>query len=125
MKKQFAMINWGVRVTDALKICIPALVCCALAVGASQAQAISGRIAGVITDQAGGVVAKAAITVTSEETGAVRRAAANEDGFYVAPELPVGYYTLKVEGGGFAPATLTRVKVDVGAETRMNVRLGL
>src|SRR5262249_38635929 len=27
------------------------------------------------------------------------------------------------EGGGFAPATRTRVKVDVGAETRVNLRL--
>jgi hypothetical protein len=125
MKKQVALINWGIRVTDALKSCILGLVCCALAVAMAPAQTISGRIAGVITDQAGGVVPKAAITVTSEETGAMRRAKANEDGFYVAPELPVGYYTLKVEGGGFAPATLTRVKVDVGAETRMNVKLAL
>jgi hypothetical protein len=125
MRKQVALINWGVRVTDALKSCILALVCCALAVATSPAQTISGRIAGVITDQTGGVIAKAAITVTSEDTGVVRRAKANEDGFYVAPELPVGYYTLKVEGGGFAPATLTRVKVDVGAETRLNIKLAL
>jgi len=39
--------------------------------------------------------------------------------------LPVGFYALKIEGGGFVPATWTRVKVDVGAETRVNVTLSL
>src|SRR5262249_44444070 len=112
-------------VTDALKTWSLGLVCCALAAATSPAQAISGRIAGVITDQQGAAIPSAAVTMTSEGTGTVRRVKADENGFYVAPELPVGYYTLKVVGGGFAPATLTRIKVDVGAETRMNVRLAL
>src|SRR6266511_2710430 len=125
MIKQVTLINWGMRVTDALKTWSLGLACCALAAAMAPAQTISGRIAGVITDQQGAAVPNAAVTVTSEGTAAVRRAKANEDGFYVAPELPVGYYTLKVEGGGFAPATLTRIKVDVGAETRLNVKLAL
>ena len=41
------------------------------------------------------------------------------------PELPVGFYAIRVEGGGFAPARTARVKVDVGAETRVDVTLTL
>jgi hypothetical protein len=89
------------------------------------AQSIGGRITGIITDPAGAVVQKASITVTNEGTGAVRRVTTGEDGFYVVPELPVGFYALKVEGANFVPATYTRVKVDVSVDTRVNVKLTL
>ena len=108
---------------DAMKKCSLALICCLWAATIASAQSISGRITGTITDQAGAVIANAAVTVTNEGTGTQRRATADENGLYVAPELPVGFYTLKVEGGGFAPATRTRIKVDVGAEMRVDVTL--
>ena len=98
-----------------------ALVCCACATAIAPAQSINGRITGTITDQAGAVISNAVVTVTNEGTGAQRRATPDENGFYVAPELPVGFYSLKVEGSSFAPATRSRVKVDVGAETRVDV----
>lgn len=120
-RKQVTSINR--RVIDTLKNCSLALAYCVLAAAIAPAQSISGRITGAVTDQAGAVVRNAAVSVTNEGTGAQRRATADENGFYVVPELPVGFYALKVEGGGFAPATITRVKVDVGAETRVNVTL--
>jgi hypothetical protein len=123
MRTQVTLINQ--RVIDALKNWSLALICCALAAVIAQAQSISGRITGVITDPAGAVIRKATVTATNQGTGAARRATTDQDGFYVLPELPVGLYELKVEGGGFAPAMWTRVKVDVGAETRVNVTLTL
>src|SRR5262245_12197116 len=90
-----------------------ALVYCMSAAAVAQAQSISGRIAGTVTDETGAAVRNASVTVTNEGTGAQRRATSDENGFYVAPELPVGLYTIRVEGRGFAPATRTRVKVDV------------
>lgn len=121
MKKQVTLINQ--RVIDVLKNYGLALVWCAWAATIMPAQSISGRITGTVTDQAGAVIPNAAVTITNEGTGAQRRAAANENGLYVVPELPVGFYSVKVEGGSFAPATRTRVKVDVGAETRVNITL--
>src|SRR5262245_49207542 len=121
MKEQVTLTNR--RGIDALKKCCLALVCCALLATFVPAQSISGRITGTITDQTGAVISRATVTVTNEGTGAQRRATADENGLYVAPELPVGFYTLKVEGGNFAPATKTRIKVDVGAETRVDVTL--
>src|SRR6185436_7222167 len=122
MTKEVTLSNKrGRRVIVALKHCCLAMIGCALAVANAPAQSIGGRIAGTITDQSGAVLRDAVVTVTSEGTGAQRRATSDENGFYVAAELPVGYYTVKVEGGGFAPATRARVKVDVGAETRLDV----
>jgi len=123
MRKQVGLITR--RVIDALKNCGLALVCCVWAAAIAPAQSISGRITGAVIDPAGAVIRNAAVSVTNEGTGAQRRVTTDENGLYVAPELPVGFYTLKVEGGGFAPATKTRVKVDVGAETRVNVMLSL
>ncbi|HEY6991235.1 MAG TPA: carboxypeptidase regulatory-like domain-containing protein, partial [Bryobacteraceae bacterium] len=101
------------------------LACCGLPVSILQAQSISGRITGVITDPTGAIVQEAGITVTNEGTGGQRRAASNENGFYVIPELPVGLYTLKVENSNFAPAARQHVKVDVGSETRVDIELAL
>lgn len=119
-RKQGTLINR--RVLDALKNCCLALVCCAWAAAIAPAQSISGRITGTITDQAGAVIANAAVTLTNEGTGAQRRATADENGLYLAPELPVGFYTLKVEGGGFAPATRTRVKVDIARRSARSTK---
>src|SRR5262245_24471924 len=123
MRTHVAFIN--LRVIDALKNCILVLVCCAVAAAIAQAQSIGGNITAVVSDPAGAVIRKATVTVTDEGTGVVRRATTNEEGIYVLPEMLVGFYALKIEGGGFVPATWTRVKVDIGAETRVNVTLSL
>jgi hypothetical protein len=101
------------------------LACCSLTASIAPAQSISGRITGVVTDPSGAVVQDAPLTVTNEGTGAQRRATANESGFYIIPELPVGFYTVSVENSNFAPATTQHVKVDVGAETRVDIKLSL
>ena len=123
MRTQVILINR--RAIDALKNWGLVLVCCALAGAVAPAQSISGRISGVIKDPAGAVIRNATVTATNEGTGAARRATTDEEGLYVLPELPVGFYSIKVEGSGFVPATWTRVKVDVGAETRVDVSLSL
>src|SRR5215468_441665 len=121
MRTQVTLINS--RVINALKKCALGLIWCGLAIAIAQAQSISGRITGVITDPAGAVIKNATVTATNEGTGAVRRSTTDDNGIYVVAELPTGFYSLKVEGSNFVPATWTRVKVDVGVDTRVNVRL--
>ena len=124
MRTRVALINRGVIVT--LKNCGLALVCCALAAVIAQAQSIGGSINGAVTDPAGAVIQKATVTATNEGTGAVRTACVRmKTVFTSCPNLPVGFYALKVEGGGFVATTLSRVKVDIGAETRVNITLSL
>jgi hypothetical protein len=89
----------------------------------AQAQSISGKILGTVTDSTGAVVPKASVEVTNEGTGAQRHLVTDEVGNYVVPELPVGFYTVKVEVPNFAPFVKKRVKVDVAADTRVDVVL--
>jgi hypothetical protein len=98
-------------------------LCGLLAVNTS-AQSINGKILGTVTDQNGAVVPNATVNLTSEGTGAKRTVNADDSGFYVFPELPVGFYTVEISGGSFAPFTRKNVKVDVGGETRVDAPLG-
>jgi hypothetical protein len=89
----------------------------------SHAQSISGKIIGTVTDSSGAVVPQASVDVTNEGTGAVRHLIADDAGNFVIAELPVGFYTVKVTTSGLAPFSRTRVKVDVGADSRVDVAL--
>jgi carboxypeptidase family protein len=89
------------------------------------AQSFTGRIAGSITDSSGGAVPSTAVAVSNEGTGAERRLISDSRGVYVVPELPVGYYTVRVAASGFNTVEHLHVKVDVGGETRADVALAL
>src|SRR5262245_39867651 len=123
MRKEVNRITASAR--DVLKTWCLVLACSGLLTPIAPAQSICGRITGVVTDPSGAVVQNAGVTVTNEGTGGQRRATANENGSYIIPELPVGSYTLKVENTNFAPLTVQHVKVDVGAETRVDIELTL
>jgi hypothetical protein len=98
-------------------------LCLCVAATLSRAQSISGKIIGAVVDSSGGFVPQASVEVTNEGTGAQRHLTADDAGNFVAAELPVGFYTVKVTTGNFAPFTKTHVKVDVGADTRVDVTL--
>jgi hypothetical protein len=89
----------------------------------SSGQDIFGRISGTVTDPSGAVVAHAKITVTNEETKRQRNAVADDRGFYVVPELPVGIYSVTGEQPGFKATTVSGNDLVAGA--RMTVDLAL
>ncbi|HYK62574.1 MAG TPA: carboxypeptidase regulatory-like domain-containing protein [Bryobacteraceae bacterium] len=86
-------------------------------------QSFNGTIVGLVTDPTSAVISRVAVTVVNEATGAQRRLATDPNGVYVAAELPVGYYTVRLELPGMAITERKRVKVDVGGETRVDVTL--
>ena len=87
------------------------------------AQSISGRIAGTVTDASGGVVSKAAVTISNEGTGVERVLTSDPKGLFVASELPVGYYAVRISAADFNEIERLHVKVDVGGETRVDASL--
>ena len=93
-----------------------------LTIGAG-AQSFSGKITGNVTDSSGGAVPNAAVTILNEGTGAERSLVTDLRGLYVASELPIGYYTVRLEAPRFNKVELVHVKVDVGAETRADATL--
>ena len=87
------------------------------------AQTFRGSIQGTITDSTGAVVPGAQVKVFSPSTGLSRTLTANDQGEYVASELPLGTYSITVEKGGFRTTTLKQIPVSVGSPTRADVKL--
>src|SRR5215469_14009009 len=65
------------------------------------AQTETGSIGGFVKDPTGGLIPKAKVTLKDEGTGAVHALATDNAGYYVAPNLPPGMYTMTAEAAGF------------------------
>src|SRR6267154_2151374 len=101
-----------------------ALLLCLLVLGiSSQAFGQNATVVGTITDPSGAAVANATITITRTETGQVFHLVSNGDGQYVAPDLPIGHYNIKVEATGFKTAEQKGVVLQVGDRTRLDFQL--
>src|SRR5712672_1695338 len=101
-----------------------ALLLCLLVLGiSSQAFGQNATVVGTITDPSGAAVANATITITRTETAQVFHLVSNGDGQYVAPDLPIGHYNIKVEATGFKTAEQKGVVLQVGDRTRLDFQL--
>src|SRR5207245_10005455 len=81
----------------------------------------TATIVGTVTDTSGAVVPNVGITVTSQETGLTRKTTANQSGYYVAPLLPVGHYSITAEITGFKKKIITGIVVQVNQEPRVDI----
>src|SRR5579864_5682471 len=73
-----------------------------------------GRILGTVTDQSGGVIASATVTVIDTQRGVSRTLTSDEAGEYNAPTLIPGTYTVRVEAKGFKKIERQNVLLEVG-----------
>lgn len=95
-----------------------------LFVGGVRAQSsTAGNITGTVRDQQGSAVANAEITITEERTGASRTARSNDDGFYNAPGLPPGVYTISTAPSGFKKTIASGVELHVSENKTVNLDL--
>ncbi len=83
----------------------------------------NGTIHGTVYDSTGAVIPGVTVTVTNTGTNLTRVITADESGQYVAPLLPVGSYSVKVEKGGFATFTQTGITVQVNTNIQANATL--
>ena len=65
-------------------------------------QGSNGRILGTVTDQSGGVIAGATVTVTDIQRGVSRALTTDDAGEYSAPQLLPGTYKVRAESKGFS-----------------------
>ena len=96
----------------ALLICLPLF-----------SQGNFGTILGTITDQSGGVVAGATVTVTDTQRNTSRNLTTNDAGEYVAPTLLPGTYTVRAEDKGFKTVQRQNIVLEVGREIRVDLGL--
>src|ERR1700676_1364488 len=92
---------------------------------ASQAFGQTVTIVGTVTDPSGGAVAGANVSVTHGETGQVYPLTSNGEGQYVAAELPIGHYNVKVEAPGFKAAEQKGVVLQVGDRARLDYQMSI
>lgn len=89
----------------------------------ASAQLNYGRIYGSITDQTGGAVAGATVTVIDVDRGISRALTADDTGQYSASSLLPGNYTVRAEFKGFKVAEHSGLAVAVGQDVRVDLSL--
>jgi hypothetical protein len=82
-----------------------------------------GRILGAITDQSGGAIAGATVTVVDVARGVSRPLTTDGAGEYNAPGLTPGTYTVRAEAKGFRTVERQNVVLGVGGDVRVDVTL--
>ncbi len=101
-----------------------AVVCAALLAGtAARPQGSTGRILGVVTDQSGGNVAGATVTITDVARGVSQTLATDPDGAYVAVNLLPSTYSVRAEFKGFKVFERKNILVEVGKDVRIDAVL--
>jgi hypothetical protein len=93
-----------------LLLCLPAF-----------SQGNFGRILGTVTDQSGGVVANATVSVIDTERNTSRTLSTDDAGEYNAPNLVPSSYTVRAEAKGFKKIERVGVELGVGKEIRVDL----
>ena len=101
-----------VTIVAALLLCLPAF-----------AQLNLGRITGAVTDQSGGVIVGAMVTVLDVARGVSRPLTTDSAGEFNAPSLTPGTYTVRAEAMGFKTVERQNVQVEVGGGIRVDLTL--
>jgi carboxypeptidase family protein len=94
-----------------------------LFVGVHAQSSTAGNITGTVRDQQGAAVANVEVTIVDEKTSASRNAKTNEDGFYSAPGLPAGVYTISAAPQGFKKTVASGVQLHVSENLTVNLDL--
>ena len=111
MIAQRMLVLLGITVMGLL-LCLPAT-----------AQLNLGRILGSISDQSGGVIAGATVTVVDVARGATRDLTTDASGGFSASSLVPSTYTVRVEFKGFRTIERQNVEVGVGQDVRLDLTL--
>ncbi|HKV38583.1 MAG TPA: carboxypeptidase-like regulatory domain-containing protein, partial [Blastocatellia bacterium] len=87
------------------------------------AQGNTGSILGSVTDQTGGAVSGATVTITDVSRGTARALTTDQSGSYDAPNLIPSTYTVRVEDKGFKAFERQNVVLEVSGSVRVDAVL--
>ncbi len=90
---------------------------------AALAQTSFGRISGTITDPGGAAVANVPVEVRNLDTQAVRTINANASGFFLATDLPIGNYSVRISAPGFQSQERTGFQITADARLTADFQL--
>jgi outer membrane receptor protein involved in Fe transport len=87
------------------------------------AQDTRGTISGTVTDPQGAAIVGAAVTVTNNGTGTSAKLTTNTGGYYEAPLLLPGTYSVSVEFSGFKRSVRSGLTLGLGEQLQINMPL--
>ncbi|MBL8190319.1 MAG: carboxypeptidase regulatory-like domain-containing protein [Acidobacteria bacterium] len=89
----------------------------------SLAQGTTSRVAGTVTDQNGGAVSGATVTLKNEATGVAFTTTSASSGAYAFDLIPAGTYQVTVEKSGFKKFITTGNVVQINQPATINVAM--
>ncbi|MBI4904585.1 MAG: TonB-dependent receptor [Acidobacteria bacterium] len=101
-------------------ICLALLAVFCLPMHAQQGR---GSIAGTVTDATGAAVPGTTVQIINTETNATFNTATNQEGYFSAPSLAVGMYTITAEKQGFKKVNRTGITLQVDQRVALSLRL--
>lgn len=88
------------------------------------AQETTGAISGIVTDASGALVTGATVTIRDTDKNIVARTVTtNSEGFYSAPLLPIGHYSVTIEATGFKKFVKSSIELNVSERVTLDARL--
>src|SRR5262245_60197669 len=93
------------------------------AVSPTNAQVTTTGLRGIVRDTSDAVVPNVAIKVRDLSTGIEKASTSGPDGGFIIPNLLAGTYMLTASLTGFQTATITKIVVDTGRTTDVEVQL--
>ena len=110
----------------AIRTFAPAIlaIACMLALAPAypaNAQTVTGTLQGTVTDSSGAVLPGATVTIRNADTGGLREVITNDVGFYSAPFLAIGRYTVTAKLDGFQTVVREGVQVSLNDTRVLNI----
>src|ERR1700736_2802845 len=107
-----------------IRVLVPVcLAICMILASNANAQTSGATLSGTVTDQSGGVVPQATISIKNVATGITRSNTTTAAGFYSAPNLLPGIYEVKAVAQGFTSKIQISVNLTVGEQQVLNFSL--
>ena len=124
-------MNWSIRVCarsdsplrQALERLFLTFAVALLASLPAFSQGSAGRILGAVTDQSGGAVTGATVTILDTARGTTRTLTTDQSGEYNAPNLLPSTYSVTAAFQGFKTAERSGVILEVGQDQRVDLTL--
>src|SRR5258706_13019656 len=83
----------------------------------------TGTLTGTVTNQAGGPVPNAAVSVTPIAGGAPQKVLTGPDGTFTITGLPPGSYRVDVEDSGYKRSSVQNLDLAVGGPASLRIEL--
>jgi outer membrane receptor protein involved in Fe transport len=89
----------------------------------ARGQTVTGTIQGTVTDTSGGVLPGVTVTIKHVDTGGERAVVSNGEGFYSAPFLQIGAYSVTAALSGFGTVVRTGIQLNLNDTRVVDLKL--